>query len=162
MKHHPVGLYHVPWYTSELRVRLARHEASLSHPVKYFMTVSRRYFFVDHLCYLCLVFYIFAPLLIVVVMLLRQFIAALWSPAGKGLTSCLSVFMSNCEVVTFPLVSWIRSGALMDRFLIFALFLILFKLCPWSHITTAFRQMFRPYTHYWYLGWGQCKWIDSL
>ena len=87
----------------------------------------------DHLCYLCLVFYIFAPLLIVVVMLLRQFIAALWSPAGKGLTSCHSVFMSNCEVVTFPLVSWIRSGALLDRFLIFALFLILFKLCPLSH-----------------------------
>ena len=33
--------------------------------------------FVDHFCYLCLVF----------VMLLRLFIAALWSPEGKGLTS---------------------------------------------------------------------------
>ena len=32
---------------------------------------------VDHLCYLCLVF----------VMLSRLFIAAFWSPAGKGLTS---------------------------------------------------------------------------
>ena len=31
----------------------------------------------DHLCYLCLVF----------VIILRLFIAALWSPAGKGLTS---------------------------------------------------------------------------
>ena len=31
------------------------------------------------------------------------FIDALWSPAGKGLTSWLSFVMSNCEVVTFPL-----------------------------------------------------------
>ena len=36
--------------------------------------------FVDHLCYVCLVF----------VMLSRLFIAALWSPAGEGpLGSCL-------------------------------------------------------------------------
>ena len=35
----------------------------------------------------------------------RQFIDALWSPAGKGLTSWLAFVMSNCEVVTFPLVS---------------------------------------------------------
>ena len=33
------------------------------------------------------------------------------SPAGKGLTSWLSFVMSNCEVVTFPLVSWVRCGA---------------------------------------------------
>ena len=55
----------------------------------------------DHLCYLCLVF----------VMLSRLFIAALWSPAGKGLTTWLSSVMSNCDVVTFPLVSWVRCGA---------------------------------------------------
>ena len=36
----------------------------------------------------------------------RLFIDALQSPAGKGLTSWLSFMMSNCEVVTFPLVSW--------------------------------------------------------
>ena len=36
---------------------------------------------------------------------------ALWSPARKGLTSWLSFVMSNCEVVTFPLVSWVRCGA---------------------------------------------------
>ena len=30
---------------------------------------------------------------------------ALWLPAGKGLTSWLSFVMSNCEFVTFPLVS---------------------------------------------------------
>ena len=35
----------------------------------------------------------------------RLFICALWSPAGKGLTSWLSFVVSNCEFVTFPLVS---------------------------------------------------------
>ena len=39
------------------------------------------------------------------------FIDALWSPAGKGLTSWLSFVMSNCEAVTFPLASWVRCGA---------------------------------------------------
>ena len=38
----------------------------------------------------------------------RLFIVALWSRAGKGLTSWLSFLMSNCEFVTFPLVSWVR------------------------------------------------------
>ena len=41
----------------------------------------------------------------------RLFIDALWSLAGKGLTSWLSFVMSNCEVVTFPLVSWVRCCA---------------------------------------------------
>ena len=40
----------------------------------------------------------------------RLFIDALWSPAGKGLTSWLSFVMSNCEYVTFPFVSWVRCG----------------------------------------------------
>ena len=35
-------------------------------------------------------------------MLLRLFIAALWSPAGKGLASWLSFVMFNCVFVTFP------------------------------------------------------------
>ena len=47
---------------------------------------------VDHLCYVCLVF----------VMLSRQFIAALWSPAGKGLTSWLLLVVFICVLVTFP------------------------------------------------------------
>ena len=47
---------------------------------------------VDHLCYFYIVF----------VMLLRLLIAALWSPAGKGLTSWLSFVVLNCAVVTFP------------------------------------------------------------
>ena len=36
---------------------------------------------------------------------------ALRSPTGKGLTSWLSFVMSNCYIVTFPLVSWVRCGA---------------------------------------------------
>ena len=46
----------------------------------------------DHLCYLCLVF----------VMLSRHFIAALWSPAVKELTSWLLFVVFNCAFVTFP------------------------------------------------------------
>ena len=37
----------------------------------------------------------------------RLFICALWTPAGKELTSWLSFVVSNCEFVTFPLVSWV-------------------------------------------------------
>ena len=40
----------------------------------------------------------------------RLFICALRSLAGKGLTSWLSFVVSNCEIVTFPLVSWVRCG----------------------------------------------------
>ena len=56
----------------------------------------------DHLCYFCLVLLYFYA---------RLFIDALWSPAGKGLTSWLSFVMCNYDVVTFPLVSWVRCGA---------------------------------------------------
>ena len=45
----------------------------------------------DQLFYLCLVF----------VMLSRLLIAALWSPARKGLTSWLLFVMSHCDFVTF-------------------------------------------------------------
>ena len=52
----------------------------------------------DRLCFFCLVFAMpFA----------RLFICAWWPPAGKGLTSWLSFVVSNCEFVTFPLVSWV-------------------------------------------------------
>ena len=40
----------------------------------------------------------------------RLFIDALLSPAGKGLTSWLSFVVSNCEVVTFPLIPWVSCG----------------------------------------------------
>ena len=56
----------------------------------------------DHSCYFCLVLLCFHEPL---------FGDALRSPAGKGLTSWLSFVMSNCDVFTFPLVSWVRCGA---------------------------------------------------
>ena len=34
---------------------------------------------------------------------MRLFICSLWSPAGKGLTSCLSFVVSNCEFFHFPI-----------------------------------------------------------
>ena len=46
----------------------------------------------DHLCYLCLVF----------VMLLRLFVAVVWPPEGKELTSWLFSFDVYCDFVTFP------------------------------------------------------------
>ena len=46
----------------------------------------------DRLCYSCLVF----------VKLPRLFVAALWSLAGKRLTSWLLFVMFNCVFVTFP------------------------------------------------------------
>ena len=49
----------------------------------------------DHFCYFCFVFVSFSCL----------FIAALWSPVGKGLTSwlsCMTFVMFYCVFVTFP------------------------------------------------------------
>ena len=54
----------------------------------------------DHLCYLCLVF----------VMLSRLFIAAVWSPAGKGLTSWLLFLMLTVVLSLSHVVSWVRCG----------------------------------------------------
>ena len=45
------------------------------------------------------------------VMLSCKSVDVLWSPAGKGLNSWLLFVMSNCDVITFPLVSWVRCGA---------------------------------------------------
>ena len=71
-----------------------------------------------HLCYFCLVLLCFHA---------GMFVYALWSPVGKGLTSWLSFVMSNCNVVTFPLVSWVRCGAWLYQFQIFALRIITFS-----------------------------------
>ena len=56
----------------------------------------------DHLCHLCLVF----------VMLLCRFIAALWSPAGKGLTSWLLFVMFI--VFCYYLKRYPGSGVVLD------------------------------------------------
>ena len=54
----------------------------------------------DHLCYLYLVF----------VMLSRLLIAALWSPAEKGMTSWLLFVMFNCVLSLSHVVSCVRCG----------------------------------------------------
>ena len=56
----------------------------------------------DHPSYFCLGLLCFHA---------RLFVDAFRSTAGKGLTSWLTFVMSNCDVVTFPLVSWVRCGA---------------------------------------------------
>ena len=67
----------------------------------------------DHLC-------------LVFVMLSRLFIAALWSPAGKGLTSWLLFVMFNCTFVTFP------CGILGQ---VWYLMVLIPDLCPLSYFT---------------------------
>ena len=62
----------------------------------------------DRLRYFCLVLLCF----------MRVF---LFMPCGH-LLGKLSFVMSNCEIVTFPLVSWVRCGAWLNKFLSFALF----------------------------------------
>ena len=72
-------------------------------------------FFFSVLCLLCLC--------------VRLFICALWSPAGKELTSRLSFLVSKCKYVTFPSVAWVRCGTWLYGFLIFAPLLTLCLSC---------------------------------
>ena len=98
------------WSKSELRVRLARRETRLSPPVKYWPFQGGSSL-VDHLIFFCFVFVM--PLCASVNLYL---VVTCW----ERLTSCLSFAVSNCEFVTFPLVSWVRCGTWLYRFLIFA------------------------------------------
>ena len=52
----------------------------------------------------------FCSVLCLLCLCARLFICALWSPAEKGLTSWFSFVVSNCEFVTFPLLSWVWCG----------------------------------------------------
>ena len=45
----------------------------------------------------------FCSVLCLLCLCARLFICALWSPAGKGLTSWLSFVVSNCEFVIFSI-----------------------------------------------------------
>ena len=94
-------------------------ETGLSPPVKYF---NRSFLggtsLVNHLCYFCIVF----------VMLSRLLIDALWSPAGKGLVSWLSVVVLNCVVVSFPF------GILCQ---VWYLIVSIPDLCPLSYFHTV-------------------------
>ena len=62
----------------------------------------------------------FCSVLCLLCLCARLFICALWSPAGKGLTSWLSFVVSNCEFVTYPLVFWVGCGTWLYLLLIFA------------------------------------------
>ena len=52
----------------------------------------------------------FCSVLCLLCLCARLFIYALLLPARKGLISWLSFMVSNCEFVTFPLVSSVRCG----------------------------------------------------
>ena len=79
----------------------------------------------DHLCFLCLVF----------LMLLLMFITALWSPAYKVLTSWLLLVMFIVFLLLSHVVSWVRCGTLLYRFLIFASFPTLLSVTSQSMCT---------------------------
>ena len=81
-------LYNTPHYNTDM---------DISHIVAPNFLSWNLTSFVDHLCYFCLV---------LLCILARLFVDALWSPAGKGLTSWLSFVMSNRDL-TFPLVPWV-------------------------------------------------------
>ena len=85
-----------------IRVKLARHGTRLRPPVKYYTDPSKAVLLLWIIYVFCLVFVMFRA---------RLFSDAFWSPAENGLTSLLLFVMSNWEVVTFPLVSWVRCGA---------------------------------------------------
>ena len=100
------------WSTSELRVRLARHKTGLSPPVTYFTDRFKAvlllwifYVFLSYVCYafVCVCLYMPCGHLL-----------------GKGWPLCSRLWLSNCEFVDFPLVSWVRCGTWLYRFLIFA------------------------------------------
>ena len=76
--------------------------SGLSPAVKYFTDHSKAVLLLS-------IFYVFSVMGLLC-LCAHLFICALWSPAGKGLTSWLSIVMSNCEFVTFSLVSLVRCG----------------------------------------------------
>ena len=86
-----------------LRVMLVRRETGLSHPVKCFTDRSKAVL-------LLWIIYVISVLFLLC-FCVCLFSGALLSLVGKGLTAWLSFAMPNCEVVTFPLVSWVRCGA---------------------------------------------------
>ena len=90
----------VSWSTSELRAWLVPWNLFKPSSKIFYWPFQGGTSFVDHLCYLCLVF----------VMLSHLLIAALRSPARKGLTSWLLLVIFNCVFVTSHVVSWVRCG----------------------------------------------------
>ena len=115
-----VTFSNVSWSTSELRARLAPWNWLKPSSKIFYWPFQGGTSFVDLLW--------FCTVLCLLCLCARLFICALWSPAGKGLTSWLSFVVSICEFVTFPLVSWVRCGTWLYRILIFAPLLTLYTL----------------------------------
>ena len=107
----------------------------------------------DHLCYLCLVF----------LMLLRLFIAALWSTAGKGLTSWLLLMVF---IVFFNFPIWYSgSGVVLDCIISWSLpsFLLLLAVLvrnPWK-ITKLPGEHSMP-GHHWHASETPFKWCFAV
>ena len=109
---------YLSWSTSELSVSLA--------PWNRFKPSSKVFYWRSKAVLPLWIFYVLSVLCLLC-LCVRLFICTLWSTAEKGLTFCLSFVVSNSEFVTFPLVSWVRCGTWLCRFLIFAALLILLK-----------------------------------
>ena len=124
---------YVSWSTSELRVRLVLWNRSKASSKIFLLTVPRRCFFygsfILFLSYFCYAF-------------MRVYFWCSW----------LSFGMSNCEVVTFPLESWVRCGGWLYQFLIFALFVTLCMAC--------FRV--RPYARKGLISWIFCVMFNCV
>ena len=71
----------------------------------------------DHLCFLCLVS----------LMRLRLYIAALWSPAGKGLTSWLLLVMFIVFFCYFPM--WNPGSGVVLDYIVYDLVVVLTLSC---------------------------------
>ena len=107
---------------------------SMSPPVKFFTDRSKAALLSWILCVI--------SFLNLLCFCARLCIDGLWSPAGKGPTSLLSFVMSNYEIVTFPLVSLVRCGAWLYRFLIFALFLTFMSFQCLYHVRCIIQGLF--------------------
>ena len=121
------------WSTSELRVRLA--------PLNRFKPSSKIFYwpfqggtsFVDLSCFcsvLCL--------LCLCASVYMCFVVTCWERADLLALVC-GVF---CEFVTFPLVSWVRCGTWLYRFLIFAPLLTFFRWKYWGIVENVNNCMF--------------------
>ena len=84
-----------------MKGELAHRETGLSPPVKYFIDRSKAVL-------LLWIFYVFVLSCVcyVFVSVYMCFVVTCW----ERLTSWLSFVVSNCEFVTFSLVSWVRCG----------------------------------------------------
>ena len=106
--------------TSELRMRLAPWNRFKPSSKTFYWPFQGGTSFVDLLCFFCLVFVM--PLCASVYLCLVVSCLKKGWPLGSHLW-CITMHLS-----TFPLVSWVRLGTWLYRFLIFALFLTLMKI----------------------------------